>query len=367
MTPSGRQDAVIGRARRLAQAGMTRCSGTIESIVDYLADDIGEPGRTEVLRPIETVRRRPPRHVDGLLHEAFAPFREVVHPAVYRATIPGARVLRDSWLTLSRDRRLFVESARGERAFIERECKVGARLPRARAKRARFISLVSIWAPNHYHWLVEALPRLALVGPETLEHVPVLVPPQLSENALLALRALGVRAEAIVPVEAPHIQVDELVFPSLAGRSGDVNPTSVRWLRERLAPAAGSDRRKLYVSRVDAPSRPVVNEEAVRELMRARGFDVVVMGDLTLAEQLQMYADASCVIAPHGAALAGLVAARDAVVIELFGAHYVNPCYYTLCEALDLEYWYLIGQPQRGDGVLVDIDALRRTMSAVGA
>lgn len=60
---------------------------------------------------------------------------------------------------------------------------------------------------------------------------------------------------------------------------------------------------------------------------------------MPLAEQLRAFAQAEAVVAAHGAGLVGLLACAPAtVVVELFPERYVNGCYYTLADALELDY-----------------------------
>jgi capsular polysaccharide biosynthesis protein len=57
-----------------------------------------------------------------------------------------------------------------------------------------------------------------------------------------------------------------------------------------------------------------------------------------MEEQIALFQDAECVVAPHGAGLANLVFAPETAVVELFAADYIVPHYYLLCKAVGASY-----------------------------
>ena len=64
----------------------------------------------------------------------------------------------------------------------------------------------------------------------------------------------------------------------------------------------------------------------------------------SVQEQIDHFAGAEVVVAPHGAALANLVFCRPGVrVLELFAPRYVNPCYWTIADNIAAaRYRYLV-------------------------
>jgi capsular polysaccharide biosynthesis protein len=152
-------------------------------------------------------------------------------------------------------------------------------------------------------------------------------------------------------------------------------PWVVRFLRSRLLDAsfARVTDRAIYVSRGSRRNnRRVLNQDAVMSLLTTRGFVVVDPDALTVAEQIRTFAEASVVVAPHGAALANLVfASPGATVIELFPAGVVVPDYWKLASGVPgLEYRYLAGRgatkPRTRNQMLVsDIDVDIDMLSAM--
>jgi capsular polysaccharide biosynthesis protein len=81
----------------------------------------------------------------------------------------------------------------------------------------------------------------------------------------------------------------------------------------------------------------VVNETALRPVLRDHGFAVVRPEEWSLREQVATFATAEAVCGPHGAGLLNAVYGPDAALLELFGAR-TNPCFYAVAAGLDRRY-----------------------------
>jgi capsular polysaccharide biosynthesis protein len=223
---------------------------------------------------------------------------------------------------------------------------------------------------NYYHFLMDALPRLALVeqcsdlpAPERW-YVPAGLPFQ---RELLELLGLGPGAR-IDASAVPHVRADELVVPGLPAPRELNPPWVVAWLRSRLLPGVDitGPRARIYVTRGrSANNRAVRNEDTVRTLLTAHGFTFVDPGALPVSEQIATFARAELIVAAHGAALANLVFCSPGTrVIELFPAGYLLPDYWRLASGVPgLEYRYLSAPPRsrlgvrnRGAAIVADID-----------
>jgi capsular polysaccharide biosynthesis protein len=334
----------------------------VESVEAYVTEELGEPGRFRAIAPAEAIRRRPPRHHAGELHPGLARLDTHTHPPTFCARLPGARVVGREPIVLTRDGRGVLQSA-FDRFQLEHNRAFGRRLPRPREVEGERLLLANQWARTHFHWMLDTLPRLALLPADS--DAPLLVPPDLSPAARESLRMVGIADERVEPLDHPHVVAGELVMPSLVGGTGNPPEWAVRWLAERLAPEPGPARRRIYVSRSDADRGRVTNEDEVVAALAEHGFEVLVASALPLVEQLRAFAEAEVIVGPHGAGLTGLFAARDATVIELLDDDYVNGCYYALADAAGLDYWYL-AVPSAGGRLDVPLAPLRATLAAAG-
>jgi capsular polysaccharide biosynthesis protein len=351
----------MGVLRRTPRA---RSRPIVRSIEAYVRDELGAPERfTPVLEP-ETITRRPPNHVDGEVHPAFAALVTLEQRAAFRARLPGARVAGAETIVLAPDHRAFLETAFDEYQLVRNRAYTH-RLPAPVELAGERILLSNQWARAHFHWMLDTLPRLSLI-PYHQTDAPILVAPDISATARETLRMVGIPDARIQPLPSEHVVAEELLLPSLVDRTGNPRRRTLDWLRDRLLPGAGPARRRIYVSREDAASRRLLNEDAVLAALAPHGFEKVVVSTLPLAEQLRTFAESEAIVAPHGGGLTSLLAARNATVVELFGHDYVNGCYYAMADQLRLPYWYLVGRSGRSADFTADVDRLIATLRAAG-
>lgn len=220
---------------------------------------------------------------------------------------------------------------------------------------------------NYYHFLLDVLPRWGVLQ----EAMPGFVPDHYFVNRTTGYQKqlLGMIGLADVPAIEPtkHIAVraERLVVPCTPNLDLMAPRWTTAWLKEHL-PARTTDGlpRRLYITRGSAKNtRRLVNEESVLVDLERRGFTRFDPGAHTVQEQIDHFAAAEVIVAPHGAALANLTFCSPGVrILELFAPRYVNPCYWTIASNVpDVRYRYLVcGDDPRGpgadmDGVLTDI------------
>ena len=176
-------------------------------------------------------------------------------------------------------------------------------------------------ASNFYHWYAEWLPSLAWYAEGPARPIALLQPPGapgfVADSLSLAFdappplqatgKALFVERLLTMPAGLPWLARFDAYRPMLA---------RIAAAAEARAPGAGPAR--LYVTRQGRGARPLANEAAVEAAMTGLGFEVVAFDTLPLARQITLVRSASCIVAPHGAALAHLLTARPGTrVLEL--------------------------------------------------
>ena len=173
-----------------------------------------------------------------------------------------------------------------------------------------------------FHWQLELLPRLGRVLAFALKRWPTL---RIWHNGGSApyvrdgLIHLGIEPERLLP-PCDHLQAEQLLVPSFACAFGRPSASNLAWLEQLWdqAPAATQTRTPLWLARPGAVRRSVLLETQQIQQLQAQA---ICQG--SVCEQLAEMARASTVIAPHGAAMANLIAAAPGTeVLEL-----VNPAY----------------------------------------
>ncbi len=114
-------------------------------------------------------------------------------------------------------------------------------------------------------------------------------------------------------------QFQHLIVPSLSNHDdGVITPALGPWLRvlKNVLGIGPCKNRKIYVSRKKATTRRLLNAEKM--LMALKGWETVVLEDMSIREQVKCFAEASHVVAPHGAGLTNLLwCEADTKVIEI--------------------------------------------------
>jgi capsular polysaccharide biosynthesis protein len=202
---------------------------------------------------------------------------------------------------------------------------------------------------NYYHFLLDVLPRFG-VFEETMpgHRADALYVPAAAkwQRDLLELAGLGDH-HVVETRKHRAVSADRLVVPCLPNPKEVAPRATIEWLRSRL-PAGDIEGlpKRIYVTRGSARnSRRMVHEEAFMPLLEQRGFVRIEPGGMSVRDQIDQYAAAEVIVAPHGAALTNLVFARPGVrVLEMFPASYVNACFWAITDSIpDARYTYLIG------------------------
>jgi capsular polysaccharide biosynthesis protein len=175
-------------------------------------------------------------------------------------------------------------------------------------------------SPNHYHWLIDHVPRLLMaqrVMP--LPRVLINAPNRLQRETL---DRLGVTSWEVVD-EAESVLCEQLWIPSLLACTTLPHPAVPNLLRDAFCASRGSPHRRVAISRSDASSRRLVNEPQARAVLERHGFETHVTGVLDLHSQISLFSEARVIAGVHGAGLTNMVfAPPGARVFELYTPAY---------------------------------------------
>ena len=100
--------------------------------------------------------------------------------------------------------------------------------------------------------------------------------------------------------------------------------------------------------------RRVLNEKAMMDglkqsLINSTSFFSLGFEGISVVEQVQMFAFADIIVAPHGGALANMIfMLPHSHVMEFFPSHWISKRYQKLAENLDLSYQYFMAEGEKG-------------------
>jgi len=186
------------------------------------------------------------------------------------------------------------------------------------------VSLATDGHNNYYHWMLDLLPKLFIALAAGLGDKPF----YLGASTLFqkqSLTLLGIPPARLLDANTiPFLQADELIVPFL----GDNHPPNVfdaakyRLLAEIFTNRLPSDAAKnlptrFVVSRDKTRSRRVVNEDALLARLAPLGFVPVHLEDLSILEQLTLFANAEAIVASTGAGLVNLIHCRPGTRVAI--------------------------------------------------
>ena len=201
---------------------------------------------------------------------------------------------------------------------------------------------------NYYHWLIDSMIPLSLLAPYLPPETTLLLPASLARfrrkpigklDHIAVLEAFGFGDMKRAEIPGQICRVDDLYWPDRC----TINQLPAAALRAGRDRALSRRKRgagppaRIYVKR--ATTRMVANAHVVESVVTRLGFTPVLMEDLTVVEQIDLFRRAEMVVAAHGAALANLIFCPPGTqVLELSPDCEYRPFFNEICAKLGLTH-----------------------------
>lgn len=317
-------------------------------------------------------------HVDNdvLLDEMLAARKKPIqHRGI--ACIDGGRVFSNWGVVISPDNCLLDDLNSGTLAGAtdaEKKAAYYGRLPPVKKVEGSVGVLTSFHAKrNYYHWMIEMLPKLGEYRDARLHPDRFFAHYSHSYHRDF-LSLLGIEADRIIAAERySHIKADRLLAPQRL--IGPMHPNSAETLHQSMADQSWSEienstRLRIYVSRNQCGARRVTNEVELMRKLEPMGFRHVVLEEMPLKEQIQLFQQAEMVVGPHGAGLANVVFSKRSTRLVEFGTPMrPNPSMYHIACARNQPYLFYYGIPVGGrkeeSDIAVEVDLVAKTIAGL--
>jgi hypothetical protein len=224
---------------------------------------------------------------------------------------------------------------------------------------------------NYAHWLTDNLiylyvyvTRLKPLG------VKIVLPDTLLGFAKETLEIMGIEDNDIVWAGGEVLVFDELNFTDTVyfGEIPAIYSDAVAYLKGRALSIGPTQvkNRLVYISRRDATSRPLINNDDLEKQLLSLGFEVVVTGQLNLIEQISLFSNTNIVVGQHGAGLINAIFCPErSVLIELFPEYMLQAHFWTAVSAVGLRYGYVSGTSFDADSSIVSMDGNWESVSVI--
>ena len=228
--------------------------------------------------------------------------------------------------------------------------------------KGNWYSLLCLWSSEYYHWFHDVLPRLENALPHLPGDTRILINEAPRAYQLQSLKAYGIGAGRLeLQPSSVRTRVERLWFATPVGHStfgsGEVIGRVAGRLKRHFSVChTNSQPRRVYVSRQKAMSRRVVNETELLPLLKERGFDLIVLEDMSWTDQLRLFSTTEAIVGPHGAGLVNMMFALENTAIwEISPQSRTLPsCYLVLGRQLGCRFERLHAQLV-GDELMMDM------------
>ncbi|WP_208749016.1 DUF563 domain-containing protein [Arthrobacter sp. PM3] len=212
------------------------------------------------------------------------------------------------------------------------------------------------WDSNFGHWLVDTLPRVANLG----ERFPLAslkfvlngaAQPRIRDLHTEGLGLFGINADQVEFADWRPIFVEHAVYATpMTIPPFTKSPHAISILEglvSRCSPEVRSKfsgTRRIYLTRNKYPRRNLVNEEDILPDVLRAGYEVIAPEELSLEEQIALFASASHVIGNMGAAFSSLAFSPSCVKVFVLATEFMlHDYFYDLVCHKNGEYWALQG------------------------
>jgi capsular polysaccharide biosynthesis protein len=211
-------------------------------------------------------------------------------------------------------------------------------------KLKKYFIITDDWSKGYFHWLMDCLPRLMLLGEKGIK-LSLILPAHLEDQEYVSesLHLLGIKNFMFVTGNNWYY-FKCLTFPVHPADSGNYNDEIMKILRKKLTTnPIGQSGLKIYISRSKASRRKIINEEQILPLLSRMGFKTIYCEDLSFQEQVTLFSKVRYLVSNHGAGLSNMLfMPPGASILELRKINdNHNNCYFSLASSLDLKYYYL--------------------------
>lgn len=220
---------------------------------------------------------------------------------------------------------------------------------------------------NFGHTVFEDLTRVAVLDLAGKSHLPVAI-----WKGSQIKRFLELLCRDYIEVEPPCKFTDVIVPSCPVGRDFKLSPygwpDALWWIRNRFISRSPNLGRLIYLPRLGATHRNVINEKEVAETLTARGFETIDIASISLSQQIELVGSAKVIVIPGGAS-SPIVAFTRGAVVELMPTEMGNMFGCKIfCATYGLPYARIVGT-QEGEAkdanYRVSIDELNATLNHV--
>jgi len=245
-------------------------------------------------------------------------------------------------------------------------------LPKPVFLKGNWTSVVSRWTPNtgvptFSHWLLDALPRLALLK-EFPPDTKILVPSALAGYQKETLKLLGL-FDRIRHTPEQHVVVENYYFSPPSAMISTYSPYGVNWLRAEFLPRADKSYQgpKRFIIQRKGKTRGLLNEAEINDFFRKLGWAIIDTEKLTFAQEIQLFAQAEAFAGVLGSGFTNAAWSPPGCKVITFVADtWLDGWVEWICDVNRLDYHWQIFPSDHAMMMTADLRAVEKLLSRAG-
>lgn len=238
------------------------------------------------------------------------------------------------------------------------------KIPQSTIEIDNAIILNTRWSENYYHWLIDIITKFENVE-NFHDEYPVVIINGFSRGFHKETLEHFSSKFRFIETSNEHIyKVKNLLLNKLVG----TNSEKINYLRKIYLPKVNFFKEKnIYISRANDKKRIIKNEKELILLLKQFDFKIVHLENLKFQEQVNLFYNANCILAPHGAGLTNLVFSnKDCSIIEILPDKKINnyTMYQEISKILGFNYKNIIGNSINNNKyIVIDLEKIKNILN----
>ena len=212
---------------------------------------------------------------------------------------------------------------------------------------------------GYFHWIFDILTRMELLRLSGIDFASIdkfIINRCSKKFQMETLALMGIPKNKIIESNnTHHIRAKTVIVPSEPQLRAY---RDARWacdaLKKRFIKSSDLNTfgklDYIYINRLNAPHRRVVNESKVISFLESWGFTNIALESMSFSEQVLCMASAKVIVAVHGAGLSNLAFCNPGTkVIEIFSPAHIQNTYWRISNVSDIEHYHLMSDDTHSD------------------
>ncbi|MCH6201344.1 glycosyltransferase family 61 protein [Aquiflexum sp. LQ15W] len=224
---------------------------------------------------------------------------------------------------------------------------------------------------NYFHFFNDILPIIKSIYDKSLDDKEILIGESLYNTKWFQYclnNELVARLKWKIVSQSEYLRVNKLHFLRVQPYNIE-SYNFARKLFQTIDVYRPSEKLKVFVNRPVEESRHINNLNELLDVLHERGFLIVNLAELNIAEQIRLFKKSEIIVGPHGAGLTNIIFSDYANVklLEVFPKNFVSAHYYWMSSVLGIRYAAISGSelknsPQGISSFSVDVAEFERIL-----